>query len=60
VRTWEYDGDEYKALLGTQIGKIAASFVLGAFTRGTHRICRVVTWINDSLLCMRFDIEAVG
>lgn len=59
VRTWEYDTDEYQALLGTQIGKISASFVLGAFTRGTRRISRVVTWINDSLIYMRFDIEVV-
>ncbi|KAJ5797322.1 uncharacterized protein N7503_006618 [Penicillium pulvis] len=59
MRTWEYDTDEYQALLGTQIGKISASFVLGAFTRGTRRISRVVTWINDSLLYMRFDIEFV-
>jgi len=59
VRTWEYGTDEYQALLGTQIGKISASFVLGAFPRGTRRISRVVTWINDSLLYMRFDIEVV-
>lgn len=59
VRTWNHDTDEYQALLGTQIGKISASLVLGAFTRGTRRISRVVTWINDSLLYMRFDIELV-
>ncbi|KAJ5998313.1 hypothetical protein N7451_006123 [Penicillium sp. IBT 35674x] len=59
VRTWEYDTDEYQALLGTQIGKISASFILGAFTRGTRQISRVVTWINDSLLYMQFDIEDV-
>ncbi|KAJ5200479.1 hypothetical protein N7491_008715 [Penicillium cf. griseofulvum] len=54
--TWAYDTPEYKAILGTELGKGVAAIVLSAFPRGTRRIARVVVWRNI-IVQIRFDIE---
>ncbi|CAI7648366.1 unnamed protein product [Penicillium glandicola] len=55
---WSFDSTEYKAILGTELGKGVAAIVLTAFPRGTHRIVRVVVW-KKSIMQLRFDIEVV-
>ncbi|KAJ5623630.1 hypothetical protein N7490_012235 [Penicillium lividum] len=57
VQAWEHNTDEYQGLLGTPLGKVAASVVLGAISRGTRRIPRVATWIGNNLVYMRVDID---
>jgi hypothetical protein len=57
--SWAYDTPEYKAILGTDLGKGVAAVVLLAFPRGTRRIARVVVWRNI-ILQMRFDIELIA
>lgn len=65
LQTWDHGTPEYDALLGSRIGKVVAYLVLGAFTRGTRYISRIVTWsahMNPSMgrgSQMRFDIEVV-
>lgn len=52
----------YRALLGTPIGKMVASTVLGIFERGTVRIARIVVWWTGEFRGMghvRFDIERI-
>lgn len=56
-QVWEYDTEEYKEILGTQLGKAAACLVLGAWERGTHRIARVLTLGREYQIHLRFDIE---
>ncbi|KAJ5112913.1 hypothetical protein N7456_001447 [Penicillium angulare] len=56
---WKYGTPEFKAILGTTIGTLAAYIVLGSFTRGTHHIARIMTTSHYSTLYMRFDIEPV-
>jgi hypothetical protein len=61
-QTWEYGSPEYDALLGSRIGKVIGYLVLGAYSHGTRRIARIVTWSADPLnydfrLQFRFDIE---
>ncbi|CAG8294801.1 unnamed protein product [Penicillium nalgiovense] len=53
---WSFDTPEYKAILGTQLGKGAAALVLSAFPRGTYRITRIVVW-RKTIMQIRFDIE---
>ncbi|KGO74665.1 hypothetical protein PITC_082740 [Penicillium italicum] len=54
--TWNFDTPEYKAILGTELGKGVAAIVLSAFPRGTYRITRIVVW-KKSIMQIRFDIE---
>ncbi|KAJ5224012.1 hypothetical protein N7468_008554 [Penicillium chermesinum] len=58
---WEHDTDEYHAVMGTEIGKIAASLVLGAFEPGTRRISKIAAWeyFDTATPSLRFDVEAV-
>lgn len=53
---WDFDAPEYKAILGTELGKGVAAIVLSAFPRGTHRITRIFVW-KRSIMQIRFDIE---
>jgi hypothetical protein len=58
--SWEYGTPQYDALLGSRIGRTVAYAILGAFSRGTRRIERIVTWPSAALQChMRFDIDVV-
>ncbi|CDM30256.1 hypothetical protein PROQFM164_S02g000405 [Penicillium roqueforti FM164] len=56
---WEYGTEEYRELLGTQLGKAAACVVLGAWERGTRRIARIHTIGREYEIHLRFDIEAI-
>lgn len=61
-KVWESDAPEFKAMLGTRIGKIVAYIVLGAFQRGTRKISRVAMWQtghHTKCIQARFDIEAI-
>ncbi|KAJ5580264.1 uncharacterized protein N7459_006249 [Penicillium hispanicum] len=60
-QSWERGTPQYEGLLGTRIGKVVAYLVLGAFERGSRRISRIVTWIEEEMydLQMRFDIEEI-
>ncbi|KAJ5554978.1 hypothetical protein N7535_007421 [Penicillium sp. DV-2018c] len=46
-------------IMGSTLGKSAASIVLGAWPRGTHRISAIWTWFINSVLQIRFDIEEI-
>lgn len=61
LEEWEYGTPQYQALLGTELGKIVANLVLGAFERGTRQISRIVTWQDEinTEPQMRFDIDRV-
>lgn len=57
-RDWVYGTPEYKALLGTRIGGVVATLVLGSFPRGTKRITQirtVFTCVKD--ICYSVDIR---
>ncbi|KAJ5764897.1 hypothetical protein N7520_004456 [Penicillium odoratum] len=55
---WESGTDEYLELLGTRIGRTAASIVLAGFPRGTIRIARIWVWeYGGASMQMRFDLE---
>ncbi|KAJ5174486.1 uncharacterized protein N7482_000363 [Penicillium canariense] len=61
IQSMEPNSPEYKAILGTRIGKVVAYLVLNAFARGTRRIARVVLWVASVYgIQLRFDIEPVG
>lgn len=53
---WNFDPPEYKAILGTELGKGVAAIVLSAFPRGTYRIPSIVVWKKSSMQ-IRFDIK---
>ncbi|KGO74120.1 hypothetical protein PITC_021780 [Penicillium italicum] len=61
-QTWDYPLPEFSAIMGTPIGKVIGSLILGAFGQGVKRVARVVTF-QDGLdlhkLHIRFDIEHV-
>ncbi|KAJ5482257.1 hypothetical protein N7475_001069 [Penicillium sp. IBT 31633x] len=57
---WKYGTPDYQEILGTKLGKAVACLVLGAWERGTHRIARVCTEVEDDMLNMRFDIESIS
>lgn len=67
VRVWEFGTAEYKALLGTRVGGVVASLVLGAFPPGTKRITSIQTNykpINTPnpemfILNMKFEISTM-
>ncbi|KAJ5779134.1 hypothetical protein N7457_006854 [Penicillium paradoxum] len=54
---FEHGEEQYQELLGTRLGRAAASLVLGAYPRGTVRIARIVTWANATSPQMRFELE---
>lgn len=56
---FEHGNAQYQELLGTALGRSAASFVLGAFPRGTMRIARIVTWYNSTAPQIRFELEPI-
>lgn len=58
-RIWESPSSEFCGILGTPIGKVAGSFVIGAYGRGVKRIVRIVTFYTDYALNVQFDIEYV-
>jgi hypothetical protein len=58
-RVWERGTPEYQALLGTEIGKVMACFVLGAFGQGNRRISRIVSWALPGSPYLELDIEKI-
>ncbi|CAG7940434.1 unnamed protein product [Penicillium nalgiovense] len=61
-QTWDYPSPEFSAIMGTPIGKVVGSFILGAFGQGVKRVARIVTFQNGEdfhKLDIRFDIEDV-
>ncbi|KAJ5115700.1 hypothetical protein N7456_000048 [Penicillium angulare] len=60
-RQFDHGTPEYEAILGTRIGRMVASVVLGGFTRGTRRISRIVGNDRTGLgyWDLRFDVEAI-
>jgi hypothetical protein len=60
-RLWEIGTPAYEAILGSQLGRIFAYFVLGAFPRGTRQIQGIAVWASSrGLPCLRFDIEPIS
>lgn len=63
MMVWPRGTPVFDALLGTRLGKLVAYLVLGACTRGTRRIVRIVTawapYMAGNLPDLRFDIETV-
>ncbi|KAJ5517183.1 hypothetical protein N7527_008743 [Penicillium freii] len=61
-QTWDYATPEFRAIMGTPIGKVVGSFILGAFGQGVKRVSRIVTFqrgLELHKLDIRFDIEDV-
>lgn len=56
-RTWEHGTPEYDTLLGTPVGKMVASMVLGGFPRGTKKISCINTVSNWDGLTAHFHFE---
>lgn len=57
---WGYSSPEFTAIMGTPIGKVVGSFILGSFGQGFKRVARIVTFQSGICLHrldMRFDIE---
>ncbi|KAJ5358464.1 uncharacterized protein N7496_010877 [Penicillium cataractarum] len=51
---------EYEGLLGTRIGSVVAYLLLGAFTRGTHRISKISIEVSATeIMSLQFDIEDI-
>lgn len=54
----DYGTKEYQEVLGTQIGRGVARFILSAFPRGTRRIGRIAVFLHDGKhIQLRFDFE---
>lgn len=61
-QTWDYATPEFRAIMGTPIGKVVGSFILGSFGQGIKRVSRIVTLQRGLELHkqdIRFDIEDV-
>ncbi|CAG8886178.1 unnamed protein product [Penicillium egyptiacum] len=61
-QTWDSPAPEFSAIMGTPIGKVVGSFILGAFGQGVKRVARIVTFqsgLDLHKLDIRFDIEDV-
>ncbi|CAI7591168.1 unnamed protein product [Penicillium discolor] len=59
-QTWDYDTPEFRAIMGTPIGKVVGSFILGSFGQGMKKVFRIVTLqrgLELHKLDIRFDIE---
>lgn len=48
VKEWHYDTPEYQGILGTKIGKVVGSYVLGHYNPGTVRISSIRTALEPS------------
>ncbi|KAJ5903043.1 hypothetical protein N7504_005426 [Penicillium tannophilum] len=59
---WKHGSSEYRALLGTYMGRVVVYMILGACP-GRFKISRIVTWYTEdeeedtTILQMRFDLE---
>jgi hypothetical protein len=61
-QNWDYPSPEFSAIMGTPIGKVVGSFILGAFGQGVKRVARIAAFQSGEdfhKLDMRFDIEDV-
>lgn len=61
-QTWDYATPEFRAIMGTPIGKVVGSFILCSFGQGVKRVSRIVTLhrgLELHKLDIRFDIEDV-
>ncbi|KAJ5805460.1 uncharacterized protein N7503_003062 [Penicillium pulvis] len=62
---WRHGSSEYRALLGTYMGRVVVYMILGACP-GRFKISRVVTWYTEdeeedtTILQMRFDLEWIS
>lgn len=60
-KSFERGTRSYEELLGTQLGKAAASLVISAFPRGSMMISRIVAWPDMAYyLQMRFEIAPLS
>jgi hypothetical protein len=60
VIVWRHGAAEFRALLGTPIGRVVASLVLAAYGQGVPRIASIAVFRTEFLipyLNMRFDLE---
>lgn len=60
VFVWRHGAAEFRALLGTPIGRVVASLVLAAYGQGVRRIASIAVFRTGFLipyLNMRFDLE---
>ncbi|KAJ5871811.1 uncharacterized protein N7529_004164 [Penicillium soppii] len=55
-KKFERGTDSYHEILGTQLGKAAASLVISSFPRGSMMIRRIVTWADVYDVQIRFEI----
>ena len=54
---WEWGTIEYQDIMGTQLARAVARFILISFPRGTRRIERIVTFVENGSLMMRFELD---
>lgn len=60
VVTLIYGTRDFRAVLGSKIGRTVAYLVLGAFARGTAKINKICLWQlegNENAIQMQFDIK---
>lgn len=62
--TWNYGSKEYEGLIGTEIGAMVASLVIGALEPSKYRISKIMTQVDKEsrdmrFTDMRFDIEPI-
>lgn len=58
-QVWQYRTEPYYEIMGTRIGRVVAYFLLGAFPRGTRSISNIVSWSDDMLIMIRFDVAPI-
>ncbi|KAJ5256921.1 hypothetical protein N7478_013025 [Penicillium angulare] len=56
-KVFEHGTPNFQALLGTRIGKIIVYFLLNAHAPGTRTIQRIVSWVKNYSLHLRFDLD---
>ncbi|KAJ5083474.1 hypothetical protein N7456_012901 [Penicillium angulare] len=56
-KVFEDGTPNFHALLGTRIGKTVVYFLLNAHAPGTRTIQRIVSWVDNYSLHLRFDLD---
>jgi hypothetical protein len=59
IQTWRRRTEDFRCILGTQLGRAVGRLVLAAWPAGTHQVSEIHTWFIGGKLHMRFDIEVI-
>lgn len=58
-QVWQFHTEPYHEIIGSRLGKVVAYTLLGAFPRGAFRIQQIVSWMDEELVMLRFDVEPI-